>query len=400
VTDPRVLAIGTSQSFRQQVARALEMPADRVDWVGSVTAAEEFLVRDQQQPEVLVLSPAVKEADAFGLAEFATRTAPATAVVLVRERPVDGLLAGAVRAGMRDVVNLSKGGQELRDSLERAIAWSRSLRTVGGEGAAPLPSHHGRIITVFSSKGGTGKTFLATNLAAAIARQTRQDTAIVDLDLRMGDVFSYFGAKPERSITELIQMGDDLDRERVLSVGTKLNENLWGYGAPSDPSAEQVAGETVGKVIRAIRGTFAFSVIDLAADYSDQTLAAFDLSDTVCLITGLDVVGVRHLSEALETLLSIGVPRDRFRFVLNRADSKVGLDAGEVEKIMRLEIDAMIPSSRLVPTSLNKGRVLFFNEPGSSVAKSIASFAARVAQEGAAAVAATPLKKRRLFARN
>jgi pilus assembly protein CpaE len=86
---------------------------------------------------------------------------------------------------------------------------------------------------------------------------------------------------------------------------------------------------------------------------------------------------VKHLSKALDTLISIGLPRERFRIVLNRADSKVGLDAADVERVMQIQVDAMIPSSRLVPTSLNKGRPVYVEEPGSDVANSLRSLAKR-----------------------
>ena len=105
-----------------------------------------------------------------------------------------------------------------------------------------------------------------------------------------------------------------------------------------------------------MRNDFPYVVVDASVDYSDSALVCFDLSELICLITSLDVVGVKHLGKALDTLLQIGLPRDRFRVVLNRADSKVGLDSSDVERVMKVQVDAMIPSSRLVPTSLNKGR--------------------------------------------
>jgi pilus assembly protein CpaE len=86
---------------------------------------------------------------------------------------------------------------------------------------------------------------------------------------------------------------------------------------------------------------------------------------------------VKHLSKALDTLLTIGLPRERFRVVLNRADSKVGLDAADVERVMKIQVDAMIPSSRLVPMSLNKGRPVVLDEPQSEVAASITHLAIR-----------------------
>ena len=148
-------------------------------------------------------------------------------------------------------------------------------------------------------------------------------------------------------------------------------------------------------------------MVDASVDYSDSALVCFDLSDMICLVTGLDVVGVKHLSKALDTLLTIGLPRERFRVVLNRADSKVGLDA--VRRGARDEdpVDAMIPSSRLVPTSLNKGRPVVLDEPNSEVSHSIRHLAIRftgavAADGGATSVAARPTtgeEEGRLFGR-
>ncbi|MBI2237203.1 MAG: hypothetical protein HYU54_01575, partial [Actinobacteria bacterium] len=143
-----------------------------------------------------------------------------------------------------------------------------------------------------------------------------------------------------------------------------------------------------------------------SADYTDLALACFDLSDVICLVTALDVVGVKHLSKTLETLLTIGLPRERFRVVLNRADSRVGLDSGDVERVMRIQVDAMIPSSRLVPTSLNKGRPVVLDDPGSEVAQSIRDLAAQftggeVREPGNTVPTPVPeRKKHRLFGRH
>ena len=365
-----VLAVGTPQTFRTTIARALEVEADDVGWVQSVTAAEEVLVEGGEPVNVLVLSPEVKEPDALGLAEFVGRTAPMTAIVLVRDKAWNGLLPAAMRAGIRDVVDLTQGSEEIRDAIERAIVWAESLRQIRGD-MQSKPSQRGTVISVFSSKGGTGKTFLATNLATAVAELSGKDTAVVDLDVDMGDVYSYFGSEPNKQVPDLIALGEGADRDQVMANAARFGEHLYGFGAVPDPAMQPPAGEAVGKYLRVLRQNFAYVVVDASADYTDLALACFDLSDAICLVTGLDVVSVKHLSKALETLLTIGLPRERFRIVLNRADSKVGLDAGDVERVMKIQVDTMIPSSRLVPTSLNKGRPVFLEEPNSEVAGSI-----------------------------
>ena len=241
---------------------------------------------------------------------------------------------------------------------------------------------------MFSSKGGSGKTFLTTNLATAIAQVTGEDVAVVDLDVDMGDVFTYFGREPSASIVDLMALGEGADSEQIRSIGVEVAPHTWSFGAPPDPAAEAPAGEAIGKFLRAIRSEFDYVVVDASVDYSDSALVCFDLSDMICLVTGLDVVGVKHLSKALDTLLTIGLPRERFRVVLNRADSKVGLDASDVERVMKIQVDAMIPSSRLVPTSLNKGRPVVLDEPGSEVSQSITHLAIRFS--GADGLDATP----------
>jgi pilus assembly protein CpaE len=381
LTDASVVAVGTPQSFRQQLARSLELEAEEVGWVQSATAAEELLIGPYHTVDVLVLSPEVKEADALGLAEFVGRTSPGTAIVLVRDHTWNGLLPAAMRAGIRDVVDMTQGTDELREAVERAISWASNLRSANASGAKSegVRTQRGHIISIFSSKGGSGKTFLTTNLATAIAQVTGEDTALVDLDVDMGDVFTYFGREPTASVTDLMELGEGAERARVREVGVEVAPHTWAFGAPPDPAAEAPAGEAIGKFLRTIRNEFAFVIVDASVDYSDSALVCFDLSDMICLVTSLDVVGVKHLSKALDTLLTIGLPRERFRVVLNRADSKVGLDASDVERVMKIRVDAMIPSSRLVPTSLNKGRPVVLEEPGSEVAQAINSLASRFA---------------------
>lgn len=395
--EPRIVAVGSPPTFRQQVARTLRLDQERVEWVPSVTSAEDFLASGSAAA-LMVLSPDVKEADAIGLAEFTTRHAPATAVVLVRDHPANGLLPVAMRAGIRDVVDQSKGSEELRDALERALSWSASLRQVSGD-RGPHDAEQGKVVSIFSSKGGAGKTFLASNLAVALAERTRFDVALVDLELEMGDVFSYFGREPSRTLQDLVALGTLSDPEQVKSIGTQLGQHLWGFAAPHEPGAEPVSGEAVGKTLRALRGAFSFALVDASANYSDHALAAFDLSDSIYLIASLDVVGIRHLSMALNTLLQLGLPRERFRVVLNRADSKVGLDAAEVERITRIKVDAMIPSSRLVPTALNKGVPVYLDEPRSPVAQAIGELAEKVIFELAPPEESAAPRQRRLFGR-
>src|SRR6266568_1264685 len=158
-----VLAVGLPPTFRVQVARAMGSQPDKIEWVSAVAAARE-LVHDGRTPlQLIVLSPEVGDLEALDLAGLIRRKAPATAMVVVRDSAGNGFLPAAMRAGIRDVVDLSRGGNELPDALALAIQWSESLRAQQPGIPPGGADRRGRVVTVFSSKGGTGKTFLATN---------------------------------------------------------------------------------------------------------------------------------------------------------------------------------------------------------------------------------------------
>lgn len=401
MNSPRVVVVG-EPTFRQQVAQAMGLPAETLSWAADAAAVEKTMVDASGETHLVAISPQVVETDALQIAEFTNRVSPATAVVLVRSMTPNGSLTRFVRAGIRDVVDLSTAPEELVESLQRALEWAKNVHDRQGYQAAAHKENLGKVITIFSTKGGTGKTFLACNLAAAIADRSGKDTALIDLDFGSGDVFSYYGRDPRRSLEDLFAPGGVEDKKAILSAATELAPHLWGFGGAPDPSAEPIPSHGVGMILRALQLHFDFVVVDGAAQYTDQMLAGLDASDSICLIASLDVVGVRHLVKALETLTSIGVPKNTICTVLNRADSKVGLETADVEKVTGISIDAQIPSSRLVPASLNKGVPVYVDDPKSAVAESISSLADGLVSELLGDHEKSdegPRQKRRLFSR-
>lgn len=385
-----IVVRSASPRFREQVAEAGGFPVDQVRLVPPEIPIVEFLGHEGISAGVVVLAPETPEADALAAAEALMQQVPATAVILVRNSALNGSLPAAMRAGVRDVVDLSNGNGDLQDALTRAVAW---VEGVTGNGASSKPE--ASVIQVFSSKGGSGKSFLSCNLAAAIAGVTQHDVAIVDLDLGLGDVYSYFGVEhPTGGLLTLPEAGD---ARVVRSAGTKVAPNVYAYGAPDDPTAT-ITGEATAAAVKSLRTAFPYLVIDSPADYSDRVLAALDLASFVVMVASLDVVSVRHLSIAVNTLLKLGVEQERLRYVLNRADSKVGLDARDVEKVLNVKVDAMVPSSRLVPTSLNSGELVVTAQPKSDVARSVQALAQRLI-ESVPAERPGSASRRRLFGR-
>lgn len=371
----RVVAVGGSNAFPPEVARALGISPDAVSWLPSIASAQRAMTDSTEPFDVVVLAPSVGDDEAIALAEFAARESPATAVVVVRDVPVDGAFPRLVRGGVRDVVDLTKGRNEFKDALRRALEWSSGMR--GGANGNGNGSHSpsGVIVSVFSTKGGTGKTFLACNLAVALAELSGGRVALVDLDHDLGDVFAYFRVEPSRTLQELVTLDEGAEPDAVAQLGTPLVKGVTGFGSRPDPRAEPIVGAAIARMLSALKESFPFTVVDATSEYADHVLAALDLSDAVCLVTALDAIGVRHMSIAMQTLQSLGVPRERLRFVVNRADSKVDLTIQDIERLVGIRVDGRIPSSPLVPRSINRGRILWAEQRRSDVAKGIEAFA-------------------------
>ena len=394
MTDARVVAVGGDGRFVPLVARALGRSPEDVVGIASVARAERAMAEGELAFDVIVLAPTVSEEDAGSIAEFVAKEVPTTAVVVTRDVPVDGAFPRLVRRGARDVVDVSNGSTELKEALDRAVTWATGIR---GRARAAAESGQGAVVAVFSTKGGTGKTFLSCNLAAALAERSGNRVALLDLDLDFGDVFAYFGAAPKRPLHELVLLEEGADADEVMKLGTPLHEGVIGFGSNPDPRADPIPSGAITRMLRTLKDSFAFTVIDATAEYSDHVLAAFDLADAICLISGLDAIGVRHMLMGLQTLERLGVPRSRLRVVLNRADSKVDLTPADVERLLSLRVDARIPSSSLVPRSINRGRLLWRDEHGSAVARSIGEFADQLRSELAPDMAVAPDGSRRWF---
>ena len=326
----------------------------------------------------VVLGPSVNQAAAFRLAEDMRILRPGLGVVLVRQRIDTGVLAEALRAGVRDVVaerDLSGLHAAVRRSQHLSVALRDQTTVVTG---TDRPQHRGRVITVFSAKGGCGKTTLATNLAAALADRGRREVCLVDLDLAFGDVAIALQLFPAHTIADAVPLGDDVDFQSLQSLLTPHSPGLTTLVAPVEPgSAESIPAALIAHVLELLRDHFDYVVVDTPPAFDDQVLAAFDRSDLVALITTLDIPALKNLKLTLETMDLLNYPRDRWRVVLNRADSKVGLSTAEVEKTLRTPISVQIPSSRDVPAAINRGVPIVLDDPKHPVSMAIRSFAER-----------------------
>ena len=347
---------------------------DDAQVLASVDALRHHLDANPSE-DVVVLGSTVDLHTALGIAENMRLSRPSLGVVLVRRRIDTSILAEALRAGVREVVE-ERDLSALGVAVRRTHQLSRSLRRSSNAAAAEESRPHGRVVTVFSAKGGCGKTTLATNLAAVLADRGRRQVCLLDLDLAFGDVAIALQLFPVHTIADAIPLGETLDAEGVRSLLTPHSPGLTTLVAPVEPgTGSSIPAELITKILTILRESFDYVVIDTPPAFDDQVLAAFDQSDIIANLATLDIPAIKNLKLTLETLDLLNFPRDRWQILLNRADSKVGLSVHEVEKSLGATIAVQIPSSRDVPAATNRGVPIVLDQPRHPVSLAIRRFA-------------------------
>ncbi len=262
-------------------------------------------------------------------------------------------------------------GQDM--SPELFVDVSTTLRGMGvivKTDDSNTPVRRTKIIVVVSPKGGSGKTAISSNLAVALAQRHPGRVVAVDLDVQFGDLVLALSLAPDRNLAQLARAGQ-FDSTTVKVHLTPSDHRLFVLAGASDPvDAESISHEHVSRVLPLLAQNFDYVIVDTAAGLDELTLSALDCATDVLLVSSLDVTSIRSLRKATDTLDHIGITAQR-RLILNRSDSKVGLNPSDAEDAMGMKIACSIPSSREVPLSLNLGTPVVVSEPKSAVAKQL-----------------------------
>jgi pilus assembly protein CpaE len=329
---------------------------------------------DTSEPSVVVIGPSNPPDEVIArMAGLVSFRPTCGAVMVVHELTAD-VLKQALRAGIDDVVAVAADESELLDAIERASARVRA-RLAGSAPtvAAPTSPTEGRVVTVFCTKGGTGKSVVAINVAVALAKRTIQPVVLVDADLQFGDVALMLQLQPAHTIVEAVQAGDRLDGTMLENLLLRHQPSgLLVLAAPTEPSsADQIGRTDLARILDVLRERCAYVVVDTSANFAEVTLAALESADDILVLAGLDVMSLKSARVGLQTMRILGIPFSRVKFVLNRANTRVGLTEADAERALQLKVDVALPSDLLVAESVNRGVPVITSAPRSKFAKSI-----------------------------
>jgi pilus assembly protein CpaE len=331
------------------------------------------LLNETPDEYAIVLGPGVDLEAAAALADTLRVTRPATSVILIRRRVDTAVLAEALRSGMREVVE-ERDLTGLGEAVTRARQVWHALHAPVDHGGAAVP--RGKLVTVFSPKGGVGKTTLAVNLGLALASHGQRRVCVVDLDLAFGDVAITLQLFPARTLADTVSIENGLDFSVLETLLTPHRDGLAALVAPVQPDArDSIPASLVGRVLNLLKENFDYVVVDTAPTFDEHVLQAFDETDELLLVTTLDVPTLKNVKIAVETLDLLNFPKEKRHLILNRADDKVGLSAEKVESTLGIKIHRSIPSSPQVANATNAGEPIFAASPKHVVSMAIAALA-------------------------
>ena len=299
-------------------------------------------------------------------------------IVLLASNGAPELLEDALEHDVADVVLLP----QLTDNVVFSIRKAGHV----GKRLTGSPRRHGRLVTVFSPKGGTGKTVTATNLGVSLAKHWGKRALLLDLDLQFGDAAIMLGIEPDKTIYDLVTAPGELDSEKLAGYTTRHASGLDVLPAPLRPEdAELVTEAKLARLLEVARESYDVIVVDTSPFFHGPMLATLDRTDELLLLCGLDVPTLKNVRLSLQTLELLSFPPDRVKLVLNRANSKVGMKPKEVEVALEREIAYEIPSDRTVPLAVNRGNPAVLSDAKADFSRALRSMAKGLVAAQAAA---------------
>ncbi|NCX00740.1 MAG: hypothetical protein EBW75_03870 [Actinobacteria bacterium] len=325
---------------------------------------------------IVVITQSVKSDTAFALAAELRIQFPQINVILIRTRIDVATLAAALEYGIKDVVD-AQDAAALMNAVRRCeeVAEQLTMRS----GLASINGTRGKLITVYSAKGGCGKTTIASNLAAALSKDNSTSVCLVDMDLQFGDIATALRIHPTKTVTSALEMGESVDIEGLNKVLLRYENMFDVLLAPTNPSdVEMLNPEFLSKIVATLQHNYDFVVIDTSPALSEVIVRMLRDSDLVLLLTTLDMPAIKNLKLTISALDALGLSKSRRRLILNKSDLKVGLDAKDVEALVDEDISIQVPSSTKVTSASNEGQLVIQAHPHNPVSKAIFELANQV----------------------
>ena len=385
----RVLIVDDISETRENIRRMLQFDTN-IEVVGAAKTGREAIELSQQvKPDVIVMDINMPDMDGITATQEIKRRTPHIQVVILSVQSDPSYMRRAMLAGARDFLTKPPMIDELTDAIRRAGILAQeerrkattsypSMPTNGMPTSSSVSAALGKVIVVYSPKGGTGRTMLAINLAIALKTEETK-VVVVDGNLQFGDVAVFLNEQGKNTILDLTPRVDELDPDIVQEVMvTHRASGLDILAAPPRPEmADKVSGEQFSKLITYLRKIYNYIIVDTASYLTETVQSALDIANIIILITTQDIPAIKNCNLFLSLAEASGIKRNRIMFIMNRYDRRIAITPEGVGERLHQEIVAAIPFDEKVATqSVNRGvPFLLDNNRSQPIGKSVLALA-------------------------
>ena len=403
----KVLIVDDIAETRDHLTKLLAME-QTVEVAGSASSGEEAIQMAMDlRPDVVVMDINMPGMDGIAAAELISQRLPQVAIIMMSVHGEAEQMRRSLQAGAREFLVKPFSSDEFSETIKRVYDREEARRhqiqasmPAGPVVAAPDPDFDHQVIAIFSPKGGSGRTTIATNLAIAIKQQTGARVALLDANLQFGDVGVLLNLNPKtKSIVDAAD-GGELDADLVESVLIDHSSGIRALLAPPSPEgADLITPASLLTVVGHLRTMHAYTVVDLPAGLNDHSLAIMEVAEQIVIMAALEITAIKNLRLFLEVADQLGYQRSKLRIVMNRSDTTQGIRLGDVEGSIRLSIDATIVSDgRLAVLAVNRGVPFVISNPESPLSRDVNRLAQTLIGDTIATAEEKP-NRRGIFAR-
>jgi len=366
----RILIVDDIPETRENLKKLLYFESD-IEVVGAATSGEEGIeLAKQCQPHVVLMDINMPGMDGITASEAITQEVPFAQVIMMSVQSEADYLRRAMLAGARDFLTKPFTSDELISTIRRVHEMAASRRMampvpqVAGPGIGVVPAgpppQLGKIITVFSSKGGVGCSMIAVNLALALKKLTEPDgkVALVDASLQFGDIGVMLNLQPTRSVADLATQIEELDSYLIETVMIPHQSEIRALLAPPRPEmADLITPDHIKTILEELRKNFDYIIVDTWTALHDLVLRVLDISDRIVLVTIPDVPSIKNVRLFFDVTEALEYPADKLILVVNQADRRAGgISVKLIEENLKHPVAARIPfDDRTALLSINQG---------------------------------------------
>ncbi len=379
----RVIIVDDIAETRENLKRMLLFDQS-IEVVGTARTGKEAIeVSTQVKPDVVLMDINMPDMDGIAATEAIRKKNPWIQIVILSVQSDANYMRRAMLAGARDFLTKPPMIDDLTGAIRRAGVMAQDERnkaaqtyTTSASGVTTGPGSQlidrGKIIVVYSPKGGTGTTTIATNLAIALKNEENR-VALVDGNLQFGDVAVFLNEQGKNTILDLAPRVDELDPDVIDGVMVEHNaSHIQVLAAPRPENAEQVSGEQFGKLLGFMKKMYDYTIVDTPSYLTDVVLASIEVADGIVLVTTQEIPAIKNINLFLNLADLLKISRSQIFFIMNKYDKRIAITPEKVGESLRQEIIASVPyEDRIIATSVNRGTPFMIDNRASILGKSV-----------------------------